>query len=135
VENFLSIKVAGNFFVALLFVVMLHVPVVAEQLGAGSNPGGGASVPEEYISIVNSYKYEPGAGKGNSNNGQAVCGTRCNALSADYRNYLEPKGWRLKKIASNQALVVDLNIPSLKGKCTCYADKYEVIINDLYMAK
>jgi len=87
------------------------------------------------VFIVNEYRYEPGASGGDPDIGQSLCGTRCNALSVDYLNYVTPGGWRMIKIAGNRELVVELNNPFLDGKCICVADEYQVKVNDLYMSK
>jgi len=135
VENFLSIQLAGNVFVLLSFCAVLCLPAAAEQLAAGSDAGVWSPASVEYIYIVNRYEYKVPAGGERRAHGQAVCGTRCNALSADYRNYLDPDGWRLERVASNEPLVVKLPVSSFRGTCTCYADKYRVIVNELYMVK
>lgn len=84
------------------------------------------------VYIVSEYRYVPGPSGGNADVGQSLCGTRCNALSVDYLNYMTPGGWRLIKISGNQQLLVDLNNPYLDGKCICVADEYMVKVNDLY---
>jgi len=87
------------------------------------------------VFIVSEYRYEPGPSGGDLDIGQSLCGTRCNALSVDYLNYVAPGGWRLIKIAGNQQLLVNLNNPFLDGKCICVGDEYQVKVNDLYMSK
>jgi hypothetical protein len=89
----------------------------------------------ERIFLVNEYRYEPGTAGDNADTGQALCGTRCNALSVDYRNYLGPPGWRIIRIAKNKEVTVDLNNPYLDGSCICVADEYIVRVNKLYMTK
>jgi hypothetical protein len=90
---------------------------------------------KEIIYIVNEYRYEPGNAGGNADIGQALCGTRCNALSADYQNYLKPPGWRIIRTASSKEVEVDLNNPFIDGHCICIADEYVVRVNELYMVK
>jgi hypothetical protein len=86
---------------------------------------------EERVYIVKSYRYDPGSSAGNPETGQSLCGTRCNALSADYLNFTEPGGWRVIKVASDRELTVDLNNPFMSGRCICIADEYLVKIDDL----
>ena len=87
------------------------------------------------VFIVSEYRYEPGETGGDPDIGQSLCGTRCNALSVDYLNYVMPGGWRMIKISGNQEIVVDLNNPFMGGKCICIADEYRVKVHDLYMSK
>jgi len=88
------------------------------------------------VIIVKDYRYEPGEHvPANPEAGQSLCGTRCNALSADYLNYTEPGGWRLIKVVSDRELTVELNNPFMSGHCICIADEYEVKIDDLNRKK
>jgi hypothetical protein len=84
----------------------------------------------ERVFIVNDYRYDPGNSGGDPDTGHALCGTRCNALSVDYRNFIEPGGWRFIKVASNREVALDLGNPFFDGKCLCIADEYVVRIND-----
>jgi hypothetical protein len=103
---------------------------------AGKAKAGGAQGGEkEIIYIVNAYRYEPDSSGKDSDIGQALCGTRCNALSVDYQNYLKPPGWRIIRTASNKEVAVDLNNPFIDGRCICIADEYIVRVNELYMVK
>ena len=95
----------------------------------------GTASQEEFVYIVNEYRYEPAGSMADSDTGQSLCGTRCNALSVDYKNYLQPRGWRLKRVAKDQELNVDLNNPFITGRCVCVADKYLIKVHDLYMSK
>ena len=57
---------------------------------------------------------------------QALCGTRCNALSGNYDSYLSPGSWRLIQIGRHVKKVVDLDNPFFAGKCICIGDLYKV---------
>jgi hypothetical protein len=96
---------------------------------------GSADKTKEIIYIVKEYRYEPGDSGGDHDIGQALCGTRCNALSVDYQNYLKPPGWRMIKIAGDRELSVALNNPFIGGTCICVADEYLIKVNNLYMSK
>ncbi|MBU0480058.1 MAG: hypothetical protein KKG47_03035 [Proteobacteria bacterium] len=88
----------------------------------------------EKVFIVSGYRYEPGGDVKQTDVGQSLCGTRCNALSVDYLNYTEPGGWRMIKVADKRELTVDLNNPFLAGECICVADEYIVKVNELYLS-
>ncbi|MCK9296802.1 MAG: hypothetical protein M0P70_17190 [Desulfobulbaceae bacterium] len=113
----------------------LLVPIFSPLCAAAAEDAPAAQGDVVKVYIVNEYRYEPGPSGAHADIGQSLCGTRCNALSVDYLNYVEPGGWRLIKISGNQQLLVDLNNPSLDGKCICIADEYRVKVNDLYMSK
>lgn len=81
--------------------------------------------------IVTDYRYLPGKTKGDPVMGQSLCGTRCNALSTNYLNIVEPGGWRLIRIADGRALTVPLNNPFMGGDCVCVVDEYVVKIDRL----
>lgn len=88
------------------------------------------------VFIVSEYRFESGAaGGGDPDIGQSLCGTRCNALSVDYLNYVTPGGWRMIKVADKRELIIELGNPFLNGKCICVADEYQIKVNDLYMSK
>ena len=57
---------------------------------------------------------------------QALCGTRCNALSGNYDSYKVPGGWRLIQIGMNVEKIVDLDSPFVHGKCICTGELYQV---------
>lgn len=78
------------------------------------------------VYLVKDYRYQPGHSQGDPEVGQSLCGTRCNALSSDYLNFIEPGGWRMVKIASNQEVVLELKNPFMQGDCVCLADEYLV---------
>lgn len=100
-----------------LLAMLLLLAVVAE--------GG-----EERIFLVKDYRYLPGPA-GEVATGQSLCGTRCNALSTDYLNYIEPGGWRLIKVAGDRELILELNNPFMDGRCVCVADEYQVLVDEL----
>jgi hypothetical protein len=87
------------------------------------------------VFIVTEYRYDPCDSGGDPDIGQSLCGTRCNALSVDYLNYVMPGGWRMIKVAGGREMVVELNNPFMGGKCICIADEYQVKVHDLYMSK
>jgi len=78
------------------------------------------------VYLVKDYRYEPGGSTGDPEVGQSLCGTRCNALSSDYLNFIEPGGWRMVKVASDSEVVLDLGNPFMQGECVCLADEYLV---------
>lgn len=89
----------------------------------------------EKVFLVKEYRYEPGDGSGDPVIGQSLCGTRCNALSANYLNFIEPGGWRMLKVAGNRELKVALNNPFMGGECVCVADEYLVKLDDFNRPK
>jgi|GEM_PF-1218307 len=91
---------------------------------------GDKGIKGEHVFIVHEYRYEPGTTAGDPDTGQALCGTRCNALSVDYRNFIDPGGWRFIKIASDREVTLDLGNPFFGGQCVCTADEYIVRLND-----
>jgi len=85
--------------------------------------------------IVNDYRYEPGSDKDDANLGLSMCGTRCNAMSLDYRTVIDPGGYRLIRVAENREIEVDLNNPYIGGRCICIADEYIVRLNEFNRPK
>jgi len=85
---------------------------------------------EEKIYIVNEYRYVPAHATDDREIGLSLCGTRCNALSTDFRNISEPMGWQMARSATNKELIVELNSQFIGGHCICVADEYLVTIND-----
>ncbi|MDK9718142.1 MAG: hypothetical protein OEL57_09585 [Trichlorobacter sp.] len=85
-----------------------------------------AAATDVKLYIVTDYRYLPGKTKGDPVMGQSLCGTRCNALSTNYLNIVEPGGWRLIKIADGRVLTVPLNNPFMGGDCVCVVDEYVV---------
>ncbi|MDX8411848.1 MAG: hypothetical protein R8K46_08295 [Mariprofundaceae bacterium] len=75
--------------------------------------------------IVSQYHYEPGDLNETKETGLAICSTRCNGLSDNFANYIQPRGWRLVKTAGDQERVIE-SIPFLKGKCVCIGDEYRI---------
>lgn len=86
----------------------------------------------ERVFIVKDYRYQPAEGSGaDLQVGRDFCGTRCNALSFNYLNVIEPGGWRMIKITDHSEITVDLGNPFLDGACVCIGDEYVVKIDDL----
>ena len=81
---------------------------------------------KERVFIVHEYRYEPGGTTENREIGLSLCGTRCNALSDRFANYIKTGGWRLIRTEHNKELAVDLDNPFLDGQCICVGDEYEV---------
>lgn len=106
------------------------VPLLLLLAGLAGWPPASAAASEEVHKkafMVNDYRYEPPAGvTGTPDIGLSLCGTRCNALSADFASYLKPGGWRLIKVASAVEVRVELNNPFLAGQCVCTGDEYQV---------
>jgi len=90
-----------------------------------------AAAADVKLYIVTDYRYLPGKDKGDPVMGQSLCGTRCNALSTNYLNIVEPGGWRLIKIADGRVLTVPLNNPFMGGDCVCVVDEYVVKVDHL----
>ncbi|RJQ67141.1 MAG: hypothetical protein C4519_24565 [Desulfobacteraceae bacterium] len=114
---------------------LLLVPFLLPLSAAAAEDTPAAQEEMVTVFIVSEYRYEPGETGGDPDIGQSLCGTRCNALSVDYLNYVMPGGWRMIKISGNQEIVVDLNNPFMGGKCICVVDEYRVKVHDLYMSK
>lgn len=85
-----------------------------------------AAATGDKVYLVKDYRYQPGDSQGDPEIGQSLCGTRCNALSSDYLNFIEPGGWRMVRTASNQEVVLELKNPFMQGECVCLADEYLV---------
>jgi len=80
--------------------------------------------------VVNDYSYVPGSDQDDPMTGLSLCGTRCNAMTTDYRNILDSRGWRLIRVAQNRQLTVPLDNPFIGGHCICIADEYLVKLNE-----
>lgn len=109
-----------------IFIGLVTVLVMAGTAGAMEIKG----IDGERVFIVNDYRYEPGTSGGDVDRGHALCGNRCNALSVNYRNFIDPGGYRFIKVASNREVVVDLENPFFEGKCVCIADEFVVQVNE-----
>ncbi len=81
--------------------------------------------------LIKDYRYVPASDKDNPDTGLALCGTRCNAMTTDYRNVIDPGGYRYIRIAEDRELVIQLDNPFIGGHCVCVADEYVIRINDL----
>ncbi len=112
---------------ALLFACRFFL---ACNLLACSLASSSAAQTPETIYIVNDYRYVPANATDDQEIGLSLCGTRCNALSTDFRNILEPMGYQMIKGAANQELTVQLNSPFIKGHCICIADEFIVKIDN-----
>lgn len=75
--------------------------------------------------IVKSYRYQGPGGGTDAETGHSLCGTRCNAASANFDS-LMMAGWRMIKVSENQELVLPLGNPFLAGECVCTGDEYLV---------
>jgi len=108
---------------------LLLIPIVL-LLAATAQAADPQMLEGEQVFIIQEYRYEPGDSGGDPDIGHALCGTRCNALSVDYRNFIDPGGWRFIRVADNREIPVSLNNPFIGGQCVCTADEYVVILND-----
>lgn len=81
---------------------------------------------DERIYVVTDYRYVSGAHGESAESGISLCGTRCNAISTNYLNIIEPGGWRLIRVAAGRELNVELKNPFMTGSCICVADEYAV---------
>lgn len=92
-----------------------------------------AEEPRERFYIVNDYRYT--APDGGSEDalvlGQSLCGSRCNALSSDYRNYTESGAWRMIRIAKDKEVSIDFGNLKVPGTCICVADEFIVVADEL----
>jgi len=100
---------------ALLGTLLLALPAAAAE--------------EERLFFADGYRYEPvGAAvdQATADIGLALCGTRCNALSANHDAYLMTMNWRLTKVAGVTERVVPLDNPFLDGRCVCTGEEFRV---------
>ncbi|MBE0595969.1 MAG: hypothetical protein IH614_01720 [Desulfuromonadales bacterium] len=84
---------------------------------------------EERIFFAAGYRYEPigeAVDEATADVGLALCGTRCNALSATYDSYLMTMNWRLTKVGGVTERVVALDNPFLDGRCVCTGEEFRV---------
>ena len=88
--------------------------------------------PAEQVFIVKDYRYQPAAKSDGADIGQALCGTRCNALSIDFQNYMMPGGWRMVKTAAEREIPVSLDNPFMGGTCICVVEEYRVFPEDRF---
>ncbi len=102
------------------------LPLAAGLLLTLADP---ALAAEERIFIADGHRYVPEEGAPadpkKEETGQALCGIRCNALSAYYDSYIMSPGWRLILLESGKEIAVELNNPFLKGHCICTGEEYE----------
>lgn len=103
------------------FALMLPFPLLAAEEMA---PG------EQQAWVVNDYRYVPGSSQDNSDIGLSLCSTRCNAMTTDFRNIIDPGDWRYIRVAENRELKVELNNAFIDGYCICVADEYLVKLNE-----
>jgi hypothetical protein len=76
------------------------------------------------IFITDKYSYDYEHNPGASQQAQAICGSRCNAMSDNLNSYLSPMDWRLIKIPGIHTRVINLTEPEVKGQCICRGDEY-----------
>jgi len=120
----------------LLLSFLFFTQAAAEDSGLPVNKGEKeANNQPEKIYILNAYRYEGEPSSKDADLGQSLCGTRCNALASDYRNYIEPPGWRIIRRAKDKEVTIPLHNPFIDGSCVCTVDEYEVKVNELYMSK
>ncbi len=110
-----------------LLLIAIALLVTAGTAGAAQEMKG---IDGERVFIVSGYRFEPGPSGGDEDTGHALCGIRCNALSIDYRNIIDPGGWRFIKVATDKDVRVDLDNPFMDGHCVCTVDEFVVQIND-----
>lgn len=108
----------------LIIFLFLSVPVVAQEAEMSK------STSEQQAWIVNDYRYIPDSPQDDPDLGLSLCSTRCNAMTSDYRNVIDPGGWILTRVAENKELTVELNNPFIGGHCICVADEYIVTYNE-----
>ncbi|GAB4489411.1 MAG: hypothetical protein OHK006_21030 [Thermodesulfovibrionales bacterium] len=77
--------------------------------------------------VTKDYRFLAGDDDADPDIGHALCGTRCNALSTDFLNILEPGGWRLVRTGEAKNLNVELNNPFMQGRCICTGTEYRVV--------
>ena len=94
-----------------------------------------AETDEASAYIVNDYRYDPAGSGGNADTGHALCGTRCNALSFDYADYLMADAREVKKVAAGRELTVPLDNPFMNGNCICTVDEYLIKPNTRHRPK
>ena len=56
----------------------------------------------------------------------SLCASRCNAISGNIYNYLQPGAASLIKLESDKKVIVDIDNPFVSGKCVCTGDYYLV---------
>lgn len=78
------------------------------------------------IFVVSEYAYDYEHHPQASPQAQALCGSRCNAISDNLKSYLTPMGWRLIKVPGVQSRVITLDGPEVTGQCICRGDEYLV---------
>lgn len=101
--------------VLILAVVLLGSPGLAADKPAGEG---------EIAYIVNGYRYDPAGSGGDPDTGHSLCGTRCNAISADSVDYMMGGGWEMRKLAADREIVIPLDNPFMKGNCICTVDEF-----------
>jgi hypothetical protein len=78
------------------------------------------------IFIVYEYSYDYEHNPDASPKAQAICGSRCNAMSDNLKSYTTPMGWRLIKVQGVQSRTITLDGPDVRGECICRGDEYLV---------
>ena len=121
-------EMAGIKWLALAASVLLlsAVPAFAAE---GQGAGG------ETAYIVNDYRYDPAGSGGDADTGHALCGTRCNALSFDYADYLMADPREVKRVTAGRELTIPLGNPFMQGNCICTVDEYIIKPNTRHQPK
>jgi len=52
-------------------------------------------------------------------------------MTTDYRNVIDPGGYRYIRVAENKELEVSIDNPFIGGHCICVADEYVIRVNEL----
>lgn len=112
---------------------MRRVPHLALWLSIALLPcAAAAQQPAEQVFVVKDYRYQPASKADDADLGQSLCGTRCNALSIDYQNYMMPGGWRMVLVAAQREVPVSLDNPFMGGTCICVVEEYCVFPEDRF---
>jgi len=90
------------------------------------------AVEQETIFVTEEYSFDYQSNPQAPEIAQALCGTRCNALSGNYDSYQSPGGWRMIQIGRDVKKVIDLDNPFIPGKCICIGDLYKVGKEDVF---
>lgn len=86
-----------------------------------------AAAEPERVFLTEGYRYVPdreGIDENTAEIGLSLCGTRCNALSANYESYMMTMGWRLTRVEGSAERSLDLANPFLGGRCICTGGEY-----------
>jgi hypothetical protein len=109
-----------------LYIILLFIPFSAQAGDLNEKAA------EEKMLIVTGYQYVQGSDSDDKEIGHSLCGTRCNALSANYKNIMEPGGWNIIRISSSKEVLTELGNRLISGHCICIADEYIVQQDDRF---